>query len=1030
MEGDVDLSFDAWYALEPNYDYLYVEISDDNGTTWELLDRLNGNSGDWVEDTIPIPADHKSSSFRFRFRLQTDGSVVYDGVYLDDIRVCSANVTYVGRYDSWSGTSMATPHVTGAAALVAAKHGGHLDPLTIKDILMASVDPLPSLSGKVLTGGRLNLYNALQQDPDNLPPLIYNFTPSRGPVGMQMKISGRRFGDDPGDVTFSPNVSAQIVSWGNEEVDVKVPEGAITGPVTLTTANGTESNTVYFKVGSYLTLYPLLPIGVLRASVAALNGKVYVIGGYHYSRTGLVQIYDPALRWWTFGASKPTPAAEAAVAALNGKVYVIGGYDDQSGQALNTVERYDPANDTWETLTPLPVSLAGAGAAVVNGNIYVVGGDDGWNYNNVVYRYLSDNATWEAIDAPMTHARDFFGIGALNGNIYVFGGYGPDGFLGSTEAFDPDNGTWEEKASLNIGRYDLAGGVWNGKLYAFGGNSHDWWDPPYEDSIEVYDPVSNTWGFSPYILNLPRQALGAASMANGPIVVGGYAGGGGVALVEGLGAGGAAHAPQIGVVPQNLDFGDLPPGEVSDAKTMVVQNYGTGELAISGIGLTGDSSGNFVIQSDNCSHETLDPGASCELEVAFKPLSPGDKKAEVSISSNDPFQPTVRLEIVGRGIAPQIAVSPSSIDFGDVRVGEASPPQEITLLNSGTAPLHLMASVFTGPATDNFQLGDTSCGNELGPGESCTLQCIFVPQEAGNSTAFLEIHSDDPQDSMVRVSLSGMAEAPGLSFSPSSISFGEVATGNAPVSQTVELHNSGSLPLDLQSLDLLGPGASYYTYDGNCTAGTSLAPGDGCYLDIILSPDKEGRADAVLEIHSNDPNHGLVRVFLSGKVVSPSPHFGGVPVPDRPMEQEILPSESQNAMVRIGDDVMDGFLTMGERLDFKIDFPAYAGPVDLYVGISLPEYGLYFLNQEGRFVPVENLQGDVPPFCIQARTAIHRTVFTGLPIGNPITGECILSEGTYTVYMAVLPSGEDFNSISRKEGAYDFEHYSFEVQCP
>jgi subtilisin family serine protease len=59
-------------------------------------------------------------------------------------------------YASYSGTSMATPHVSGAAALYAAYHPGS-SAATIKSAILSSALPTPSLSGKTVTGGRLNV---------------------------------------------------------------------------------------------------------------------------------------------------------------------------------------------------------------------------------------------------------------------------------------------------------------------------------------------------------------------------------------------------------------------------------------------------------------------------------------------------------------------------------------------------------------------------------------------------------------------------------------------------------------------------------------------------------------------------------------------------------------------------------------------------------------------------------------------------------------------------------------------------------
>lgn len=59
-------------------------------------------------------------------------------------------------YGSYSGTSMATPHVTGGAALYAASHSG-ASAATIKNAILSSTIPTSSLSNKCVTGGRLNV---------------------------------------------------------------------------------------------------------------------------------------------------------------------------------------------------------------------------------------------------------------------------------------------------------------------------------------------------------------------------------------------------------------------------------------------------------------------------------------------------------------------------------------------------------------------------------------------------------------------------------------------------------------------------------------------------------------------------------------------------------------------------------------------------------------------------------------------------------------------------------------------------------
>lgn len=74
-----------------------------------------------------------------------------------------------GSYDSWSGTSMATPHVSGVAALVWA-HEPNMTAANVKSRLLQTTKPLASLRGKVKTGGMVNAYNALANKTPEIDP--------------------------------------------------------------------------------------------------------------------------------------------------------------------------------------------------------------------------------------------------------------------------------------------------------------------------------------------------------------------------------------------------------------------------------------------------------------------------------------------------------------------------------------------------------------------------------------------------------------------------------------------------------------------------------------------------------------------------------------------------------------------------------------------------------------------------------------------------------------------------------------------
>jgi subtilisin family serine protease len=68
----------------------------------------------------------------------------------------NVNGRTTASYSYLTGTSMATPHVAGAAALYKARHPSATWS-DIKTAILNSATPTPSLDGKVVSGGRLNV---------------------------------------------------------------------------------------------------------------------------------------------------------------------------------------------------------------------------------------------------------------------------------------------------------------------------------------------------------------------------------------------------------------------------------------------------------------------------------------------------------------------------------------------------------------------------------------------------------------------------------------------------------------------------------------------------------------------------------------------------------------------------------------------------------------------------------------------------------------------------------------------------------
>lgn len=133
-----------------------VEASAD-GTSWQDLQDIA--STDLYVDAVVVPV--AAGARLYRLRVVSPASAPSDAVYVDDLSVGCPGGTYgPGDYQFLDGTSMATPHVSGAAAVLL----GAFPTATVAQVkaaLLDSADPVAGLAGKTVSGGRLDLRAAL-----------------------------------------------------------------------------------------------------------------------------------------------------------------------------------------------------------------------------------------------------------------------------------------------------------------------------------------------------------------------------------------------------------------------------------------------------------------------------------------------------------------------------------------------------------------------------------------------------------------------------------------------------------------------------------------------------------------------------------------------------------------------------------------------------------------------------------------------------------------------------------------------------
>jgi len=105
------------------------------------------------------------------------------------------STTPANNYAYFSGTSMATPHVSGAAQLLLSACS--LTTAELKSTLMSAVDPIASMTGITVTGGRLNVNRAIRACPPltNPVPVVTSLSPPTGYANrdLTLTVNGRGF---------------------------------------------------------------------------------------------------------------------------------------------------------------------------------------------------------------------------------------------------------------------------------------------------------------------------------------------------------------------------------------------------------------------------------------------------------------------------------------------------------------------------------------------------------------------------------------------------------------------------------------------------------------------------------------------------------------------------------------------------------------------------------------------------------------------------------------------------------------------
>lgn len=284
---------------------------------------------------------------------------------------------------------------------------------------------------------------------------------------------------------------------------------------------GVNAMPLMYSSTSLLSSGPILPtspwitktaMSTARTDLASsvVDGVVYVIGGWTFTSTNVVEAYDSTTDSWITKTSMSVPRSNLTAVTLDNKIYAIGGWSFVTNTMA--VEIYDPLTNLWTLGTPLPVGNNGLKATVVDGKIFTFGGWDGNTTNNVMM-YDPQADVWTS-RTPMPTARVHPAVATINGKIYVIGGEaGPE--LDVVEIYDPIADSWSTGAPMPSPRSGIAAVVFQNRIYVVSG-ANERYDPA-TDSWATMTPVpTQRWGLTAEIINDKIYAIGG--WLNGTVV--------------------------------------------------------------------------------------------------------------------------------------------------------------------------------------------------------------------------------------------------------------------------------------------------------------------------------------------------------------------------------------------------------------------------------------------------------------------------------------------------------------------------------
>jgi len=223
---------------------------------------------------------------------------------------------------------------------------------------------------------------------------------------------------------------------------------------------------------------------------------------------------------------------------------------------------------------------------------------------------------------------------------------------------------------------------------------------------------------------------------------------------------------------------------------------------------------------------------------------------------------------------PDIYIIPERINFGLIGVGQRL-DDTLLVRNYGGEILHVQVPVFDPEDAPVFVVSPEG-EFEVEPQSEISLIIRYEPEEEGEVDAVMRLQSDDPDEEIVEIPISGRAlwVAPDIEVEPEIVEFGEIAVG-IEARANIRVTNAGNFPLVFSSIEIEPENPAFDLIDER--ESDSLSVNEEMNLSIVFSPDQTGDYEATLLIESNDPDEEFFELLMFGRAFRMAPDINATP---------------------------------------------------------------------------------------------------------------------------------------------------------